>query len=182
MTLLGAIIAGGEARRFGADKAAARLKGVALIDHVARALGGQTDALVVVGREWGGLPSVRDRPRCGEGPLGGLNGALHFAREHGHEAVLCAGCDTLPVLSDMAARLAPGPAVVGGHWLMGYWPVALAEELDRWLACQEDRSIRGWMRKSGARAVAVDEAFYNINTPEALAHAEAALSGFAQSR
>jgi molybdopterin-guanine dinucleotide biosynthesis protein A len=36
MTLLGAIIAGGEARRFGADKAAARLKGVALIDHVDR--------------------------------------------------------------------------------------------------------------------------------------------------
>lgn len=182
MTLLGAIIAGGEARRFGTDKASARLKGVALIDHVARALGSQTDALVVVGREWGELPTVPDRPHGGEGPLGGLNAALHFAREQGHEAVLCAGCDTLPVPPDMAARLSPGPAVVEGHWLMGYWPATLAVELDRWLASQDDRSIRGWMRACGARMVAVDAAFYNINTPEALAQAEAALSGFAQSR
>lgn len=182
MTLLGAIIAGGEARRFGADKAAARLNGVALIDHVARALGGQTDALVVVGREWGGLPSVLDRPRGGEGPLGGLNAALHFACEQGHEAVLCAGCDTLPLPPGLGVRLAPGPAVVEGHWLMGYWPATLAEELDRWLASQDDRSIRGWMRTCGARVVAVDAAFYNINTPETLAQAQAALSGVAQSR
>ncbi len=182
MTLLGAIIAGGEARRFGADKAVARLNGVALIDYVARALGRQTDALVVVGREWGALPSVLDRPRGGEGPLGGLNAALHFAHEQGHEAVLCAGCDTLPLPPDLGLRLAPGPAVVEGHWLMGYWPAMFAGQLERWLDDQPDRSIRGWMHACGARTVMVDAAFYNINTPEALAQAEAALSGVVQSR
>ena len=181
MTLLGAIIAGGEARRFGADKGAAQLGGVALIDHVARALMAQTDALVVVGRGWGALPSIADRPRGGEGPLGGLNAALHHAREHGHDAVLCAGCDTLPVPPDLAARLAPGPAVVEGHWLMGYWPAALAEALDQWLAGQQDRSIRAWMRQCGARGAAVDSAFHNINTPEALAEAEASVAGGFQS-
>lgn len=180
MTLLGAILAGGAARRFGADKGAALLGGVALLGHVARALVPQCDDLVIVGRAWGDIPSLEDRPVGGAGPLAGLNAALHHAREQGHEAVLCAGCDTLPVPHDLAARLGPGPAVVEGHWLLGLWPVALADQLDGWLADQQDRSIRTWMRQCGARMVAVEGGFYNINTPDALA--EAALSGVAQSR
>lgn len=172
MTLLGAIIAGGEARRFGADKGAALLGGVALIDHAANALAAQCDEVVIVGRTWGNLISLPDRPRAGEGPLGGINAALHHALGKGHDAVLCAGCDTLPVPHDLATRLASGPAVVDGHWLMGLWPVTLAEDLDRWLVDQPDRSIRGWMRVCGACTVSVDQRFQNINTPEALAEAE----------
>ncbi len=172
MTLLGAIIAGGEARRFGADKGAALLNGTALIDHVADALAAQCDDVVIVGRAWRDLLSAPDRPQAGEGPLGGINAALHHARASGHDAVLCAGCDTLPVPCDLAAHLSPGPAVVEGHWLMGLWPVTLAEDLDRWLVDQPDRAIRGWMRTCGARMVSLDQRFYNINTPEALAEAE----------
>lgn len=180
MTLLGAIIAGGAARRFGADKGAALLGGEALVDHVAHALAGQCDAVIIVGRDWPGLIRVEDRPYAGEGPLGGLCGALHHGRENGFDAVLCAGCDTLPVPADLAARLSPGPAVMEGHWLMGLWPVSLADALDRWLADQPDRSIRGFMRHVGARIVALDGDFVNINTPEALAQAEAII-GKAQS-
>jgi len=176
MSLLGAIIAGGAARRFGADKGAALLGGVALIDHVAAALRKSCAELAIVGREWPGLATLADRPHAGEGPLGGLNAALHHARARGHAAVLCAGCDSLPLPADLAERLAPGPAVIDGHWLMGLWPVALADDLDRWLAGQEDRSIRGWMRQAHARAVPLDAPVFNINTPEALAEAEAALA------
>lgn len=172
MKLLGAIIAGGAARRFGADKGAALLGGVALIDHVARALAAQCDDVVIVGREWRGLPGIADRPKGGEGPLGGLNAALHHAATQGYDAVLCAGCDTLPVPHDLAARLGSGPAVVEGHWLMGLWPAALAEDLDRWLGCQPDRSIRGWMRHSGAHMVPVEAHLHNINTRQALEEAE----------
>jgi len=172
MTLLGAIIAGGEARRFGADKGAALLGGVALVDHVVSALAVQCDDVVIIGRAWGNLVSVPDRPHAGEGPLGGINAALHHAFGKGHDAVLCAGCDTLPLPQDLAAQLAPGPAVVEGHWLMGLWPVALADDLDRWLVDQPDRSIRGWMRQCKARTVSVAQRFHNINTPEALAEAE----------
>ena len=176
MGQLGAIIAGGRGLRFaGADKGAALLHGKALIDHVAAALGPQTDDLVIIGREWPGLTSISDRPHAGEGPLGGLCAALHYARARGFHSVLCAGCDTLPLPPDLAARLAPGPAVVQGHWLLGLWPTALAGGLDRWLADQSDRSIRGWMRQSGARPVAIEHDFLNINTAEALAEAEAKL-------
>ena len=175
MTLLGAIIAGGKARRFGADKGAAQLGGVALVDHVAHSLGVQCDDVVIVGRTWGDLVSIPDRPRAREGPLGGINAALHHARRASYGAVLCAGCDTLPVPGDLAALLGPGPAAVEGHWLMGHWPVALAEHLDRWLVDQPDRSIRGWMRQCDARMVPLDQRFHNINTQEALAEAEEAI-------
>lgn len=186
MTLLGAIIAGGRGRRFGgpdghADKGAALLRGRALIDHVAAALLPQTDEMVIVGREWPGLPSVPDRPHGGEGPLGGLCAALHHARAHGHDRVLCAGCDTLPVPTGLAAMLAPGPAVMDGHWLMGLWPSALADDLDRWLSDQPDRSIRGWMGHTHARAVPHGMVLLNINTPETLAEAEAMRLGEDQS-
>lgn len=172
MTILGAIIAGGAARRFGADKGAVLLHGTALIDHVVQSLRSQTDALIVVGRDWQGLKSIADRPRGDEGPLGGLCAALHYASEQGHDAVLCAGCDTLPVPAELRSILSPGPAVVDGHWLMSLWPSALAEDLDRWLAGQPDRSIRGWMRHVGAKAVSVETRFYNINMPKDLAEAE----------
>lgn len=177
MSILGAIIAGGQGRRFAGpegpgDKGAALLRGMALIDHVASALRPQTDALLIVGREWPGLPSVPDRPHADEGPLGGLCAALHHAAEAGHDLVLCAGCDTLPVPLHLAEMLAPGPAVMDGHWLMGLWPSALADDLDRWLADQPDRSIRGWMAHTHARAVPHGMVLLNINTPETLAEAE----------
>ncbi len=173
--LLGAIVAGGSARRFGGDKGAATLGGVALIDHVAAALRAQCDDVVIVGRDWPGLVSISDRPRAGEGPLGGINAALHHAADNGFAQVLCAGCDTLPVPVDLAARLAPGPAVVERHWLLGLWPAALAGDLDRWLGDQPDRAIRGWMRQAGARTVELPDVFHNLNTPEALAEAERVL-------
>ncbi len=173
MTLLGAIIAGGRARRFGTDKGVALLGGVALVDHVVAALRPQVDEMVIVGRAWPGMAMLEDRPRVGEGPLGGLAAALQHARGAGHDAVLCAGCDTLPVPPDLADRLRPGPAVVEGHWLMGLWPSVLADDLDRWLGEQDDRSIRGWMRQAGAGQMALDTTFININTPGALIEAEA---------
>jgi len=175
MKILGAIIAGGASRRFGGDKGVALLGGSALVEHVASAVQMQCDDLVIVGRDWPGIARVEDRPNQGEGPLGGLNGALHHAQVHGFDAVLCAGCDTLPVPPDLAVSLVPGPSVVDAHWLMGLWPVALAAELDHWLIDQPDRSIRGFMRHIGVNRVVFDTDFVNINTPEALVEAEALL-------
>ncbi|MFM9978832.1 MAG: NTP transferase domain-containing protein, partial [Sphingomonadaceae bacterium] len=46
MTRLGAIIAGGQSSRFGADKAQAMLDGRALLEHVADRLDAQCDAVI----------------------------------------------------------------------------------------------------------------------------------------
>jgi molybdenum cofactor guanylyltransferase len=163
--LLGAIIAGGGSRRFGGDKAAVLLNGRALIDHVADALAPQVDALVVSGREWPGLKAVADRPAPDLGPLGGLCALLHYAAQHKYEAVLTAGCDVLPV-PDLRILVGPTAAVVKNHWLFGYWPANLANQLDDHIATQTDRSMRHWIAVSGAREVACDTTFHNLNTRE----------------
>lgn len=145
------------------------LGGQALIDHVATALRAQTDALVIVGRDWPGLVRVADAPRAGLGPLGGLCGALLHARTIGADAVLSLGCDTLPVPADLAARLAPGPAVVEDQRLIGLWPAGLAPRLAAWIEQAPSLSIRAWMDECGARAEPLAEQFFNINTPDDLA-------------
>src|SRR5438067_308227 len=49
--LLGVVLAGGQARRFGDDKALATLAGMALLDHAAQALRSVTDDIAIVGRD-----------------------------------------------------------------------------------------------------------------------------------
>jgi molybdopterin-guanine dinucleotide biosynthesis protein A len=169
MSRLGAIFAGGQARRFGADKAAVLIDGVALIDWVAAALRPQCDATIVVGREWPGLASVADAPRPGLGPLGALAGALHYAAANGYRDVLTAGCDLPDVPGNLAALLAPAPAIVAGQPLIGLWPAELAAALLDHLRDCEDRSMRGWIDACGARRVLYAGAIANINTPADLA-------------
>lgn len=163
MKILGAIIAGGKATRFGADKGAALLHGRPLIDHVADALRSQSDALVICGREWPQLETVADRPAPDLGPLGGLCGALHHATAQGYDAVLTAGCDVLPIPESLAARLGNGPACVSEQRLLGLWPVALAPLLLQHLETSPDRSIRTWINLSQAREISIETPLYNVN-------------------
>jgi len=169
MRLLGAILAGGAATRFGSDKAAALLDGRALIDHVAEALRPQVESLVVCGRNWSGIDGLSDRPEPGLGPLGGLSAALAHARAAGLDAVLSVGCDVLPIPSDLFRLLGEGPAHVEGQPLFGLWPAALADEMDQHLAEGGNRSLRGWIARTGARSVRLETALHNLNTPADLA-------------
>lgn len=149
--ILGAILAGGESRRFGSDKAQATLGGAALLDHVAGALAPWVDELVVCGRDWPGLRNVPDRPAPGLGPLGGLAAALHDAEARGFARVLTLPCDT-PLVDPalIAALVAAGaPALVRDCPVIGIWPAALAPALDAHIA-GADRSMRGWARRAGA--------------------------------
>lgn len=170
MRILGAIIAGGQARRFGSDKGAALIGGSALIDHVFEGLEPQVTRVAIVGREWSNLFALADRPSAGLGPLAGLNAALHHAAESGFDGVLTAGCDTLPIPPQLAEALAGNAsAFVAGHFLMGYWPSSLATILDGHLAGDGDRSMRGWIERCGAKPVSFPDRFYNLNTAEDLA-------------
>jgi molybdopterin-guanine dinucleotide biosynthesis protein A len=170
MKLLGAIIAGGHSSRFGSDKGAALLNGRPLIAHVADGLRGQIDHLVICGRTWPGLESVPDRPSPDLGPLGGLCGALAYARAHGFDAVLTAGCDVLPIPDSLAVLLGDGPACVAGQRMLGLWPADLLPRLEHQLATSEDRSLRGWINLCGAKEIPVDMQFHNINTITDLDH------------
>ena len=167
MRLLGAILAGGRASRFGSDKALAEIAGRPLIGHVADRLLGQCAGLVVCGREWGGWPALPDLPGPGLGPMGGLAAALSHAGAHGFQAVLAAPCDMPGLPADLAARLAPGPAVADGQWLIGLWPANLAPLLLDALRLHGALAARRWVEMAGARRVALPP-IRNINRPEDL--------------
>lgn len=170
MRLLGAVLAGGQSRRFGSDKALAMLGGKALIEHAIAALSAQTDAVIVCGREWANW--VADRPEPHLGPLGGINAALHYAAERGFDAVLTAPCDAPLLPANLAERLAATgvPAFVEDMPVIGLWPAVLAASLDAHLAQSADRSVRGWARQVGARPHALDKSIPNVNSLADLSH------------
>ena len=162
MRLLGVVLAGGQSRRFGRDKALALLDGRPLIDHALAALAG-CDALAVAGREWPGIASLPDRPSPDLGPLGGLNAALHHAVAKGfsHVASLPVDSPTLP--ADWLAKLGDGPAHAAGQPLIAVWPVALADGLEAFVA-DGGRRVREWVAGTGARAVDLGP-LTNLNEP-----------------
>ncbi len=167
--ILGAVLAGGASRRFGSDKALAMRDGRPLIAHVVDALATQVDAVVVCGRDWGGLPSIADRPAPGLGPLGGLDAALHYATVHGFATVVSAPCDTPSLPAALVARLGAGPCHALGLPVIGAWPASLTTALDAHLAETGDRSMRGWIARIGARAIDFGP-IVNINAPADLSN------------
>jgi len=93
------ILAGGQARRFGADKAAALLAGAPLVVHVARSLTEVASSVtLVVARAAAptrfGLRQIGDRVP-GQGPLGGLQAALDDLPAAAQGWLLLVGCDQL---------------------------------------------------------------------------------------
>lgn len=168
MRILGAVLAGGRATRFGSDKALARMAdGRTLIDHATAGLAPHVAAVLICGRNGG----LADRPAPDMGPLGGLNAALHHALDHGFAGVLTTGCDmpfypaALP-----AALVGDGAAILKGQQLLGWWPATLAPELDTHLAAENNRSIHGWLDRIDARVVEIPGLILpNINRPEDLA-------------
>lgn len=169
MKILGAILAGGQSRRFGSDKAEALFEGKALLDHVADALRPQCAELVIAGREWPGISGVADIPENGQGPLGGLAGALDYAQRNGFDAVLSSGCDLLSIPADLVKQLGAAPAILDQLPIIGLWPADLADTLVTWLADPANRSVYRFAEHIGARLVPSPASITNINRVSDLA-------------
>ncbi|MEG8040635.1 molybdenum cofactor guanylyltransferase [Sphingomonas sp. LR60] len=169
MTLLGAVLAGGRATRFGSDKALAALDGRALLDHAIASLSPYCDTIVVVGRTDAPVTCVPDLPLSDLGPLGGIAGALAYAADHEFDAVLTTACDT-PFLPDemVAALRAAAPAYAAEAPTVGLWPTLFATSLLAHLLADKPRAIRRWAATIGASAVSPGIVLTNINTPDDL--------------
>ena len=104
---LGAILGGGQSRRFGSPKALADLGGTLMIERVASAVRGSGAHAVLISGP--GVPDMRHLLPCredarpGRGPLGGLETALEWAAELGLGGALCLACDT-PFLAPALLR------------------------------------------------------------------------------
>lgn len=191
MRIFGVILAGGQGRRMGgADKAMLRLGGRPLVAHVAERLEPQVERLALSANgdparfAAYGLPVLADAASVG--PLSGILSALDWAAPLEATHVVSAPVDAPFLPPDLVPRLllageATGLALArsGGrdHPTFGLWPVGLRGALRDFLDTGAKASVRVFADAQGAtRADFPDDgAFRNLNTPEDLAAAEAAL-------
>ncbi|OJI93946.1 molybdopterin-guanine dinucleotide biosynthesis protein A [Planktotalea frisia] len=198
---LGVILAGGQARRMGGgDKGRLMLGGRSLLSHVIARLEPQVAALALsangdVARFVDtGLPVVADSVAGFVGPLAGVLAGLDWAHEQGAETIVTAAADTPFFPCDLVPRLmmaADGmvhPLVLAAtldsergrnrHPTFGLWPVALRDDLRRALEGGL-RKVVLWSDQHGGREAMFEaepfDPFFNVNTPEDLAHAEGLL-------
>ena len=196
---LGIILAGGQATRMGGgDKGLRLIGGQSLLDHVIARLDPQVGGLALNANGDPArfadlnLPVIADSVDGFAGPLAGVLAGLDWAAQLGAETIVTAAADTPFLPCDLVPRLhlagegmahplalAATPDPVRGlarHPTFGLWPVALRDDLR---AALQDGVRKGvqWTDRHDARlATFPDEAaFFNVNTPDDLAKAEAML-------
>lgn len=188
MRSVAAILAGGESRRFGADKAMVDIAGRPMIAHVARAL--HADALAVVGHEraaeYLNATSLCDPPRAVRGPLAGVLAALDWAKSLNAEWLVTAPCDVPLIPKDLAdrliaaaqtkdAELAYAATRDGPHALCAAWRPALIQKLEGVFAQGIHPPVRDVSPNRVQLMFEDAQAFLNVNSAEDLAHAVARL-------
>lgn len=188
MSVLGVILAGGQARRMGGrDKALLTLGGETLLERAEARLGPQVDALAVnangdPARLGTDLPVLPDGRWEGEGPLAGVLAGLARAETEGHEHVATVAVDTPFFPADLVARLREAAAPLAcaatdrTHPTFGWWPVALRDALEGALEAGT-RKIDAFTAVHGCVSATFAskpfDPFFNVNRPEDLARAEA---------
>ena len=197
-TILGVILAGGQASRMGGgDKSLLSLSGRRVIDHVLERLQPQVSDIVLNANgdptrftEFG-LPVVADSVSEFPGPLAGILAGLDWAAEQGKNHILTVAADTpffptdLRSRLDQARRLQAKPIALAAtlesskvyrHPTFGLWPVSLRDDLRQALATGV-RKVVLWTDQHGVAEALFPtdqyDPFFNINTPEDLVKAEA---------
>jgi molybdenum cofactor guanylyltransferase len=191
LRIFGVILAGGQARRMGSDKAFVPLAGRPLLAHVLDRLEPQVEHVLISAN---GNPARFADFSCPvvpdatpQGPLSGIHAALIHAARLGATHLVSTPVDTPFLPGDLVPRLllaaeaAPeGLALArtadGDHPATALWPVALAPALAAFLDEGSAKVTRFTNSHHAARANFADpRAFLNLNTPEDLAVAEAFL-------
>ncbi|UWQ96049.1 molybdenum cofactor guanylyltransferase [Rhodobacteraceae bacterium M385] len=177
------VLAGGQGRRIGGGKAHVLLAQKPMWRHVAERIAPQVNALAINAPEpFDDYPIVTDS-LPGLGPLSGVLAAMHWAQSQGAARVLTVAVDTPFLPSDLGKRLSAAMAPIvmartadGVHGTTALWDVSLAHDLEAFLR-GGGRKVTAWAM--GHQVAHVDFAdarppmFFNVNTPEDLAQAEA---------
>ena len=166
------VLAGGQATRFGSDKALAELGGRTLLSRAFDALSGHCELVVIAGRERGPGRCIPDWPHAGMGPLGGIAAGLHLAQDEGYETVLTCGVDSVDLPENLLELLSPAPSYLADQPVVGHWPVGAAGAVERILEGTGRHSMLAFAEAIGARAVNAPGKSANINTPADLAAME----------
>jgi molybdenum cofactor guanylyltransferase len=190
--ILGVVLAGGQSRRFGRDKAVAQLDGRRLIERVVARATLQTAALAISGRDYGlGLPVIRDATPS-QGPLTGILSILRWGQASGFSAVASFSCDAPFFPPDLVVRLAEELPPASGcsfasaqgtrHPIFALWRVSVLSRLQG-VYDTGTRSLVAAQDRIGAAAVTFvagagpgGDMFFNINRQDDQAVAQAWLA------
>lgn len=198
---LGVILAGGQATRMGGgDKGLLMLGGHSLLSRVIDRLEPQVADVALNANgdlarfDSYRLPVLPDSIDGFAGPLAGVLAGLDWAAEQGADTIVTAAADTPFFPGDLVPQLllasegmahplvlstTPDPARGRlRHPTFGLWPVALRDDLRAALRGGL-RKVVLWTDKHSAREalfpVGTIDPFFNVNTPDDLAKAEALL-------
>jgi molybdopterin-guanine dinucleotide biosynthesis protein A len=198
---LGIILAGGLATRMGGgDKGRLPLGKSTLLSHVIDRLAPQVDGMALNANgdparfADTGLPVLPDSIDGYAGPLAGVLAGLDWAAEQGATHVVSAAADTPFFPRDLVDRLLIAAQRDGTDIALaatldpqrgamrqptfGLWPVALRDDLRAALS-DGLRKVVLWTDKHGAATASFlptpHDPFFNVNTPEDLAHAQSLL-------
>jgi molybdenum cofactor guanylyltransferase len=198
--VVGILLAGGKSSRMGGgDKCLRPLGGKPILARIIDRLSPQVADIVINANgdpsrfsEFG-LPVVADSVAGFQGPLAGVLAGLRWVRANrpGVDHAVTIATDTPFFPADLVQRFLESSGNVSGfriaqsdagvHPVIGFWPVALCEDLEASLK-RGERKVTSWTRDHGAVPVffpPVDlgpqsvDPFFNINAPEDLATAEA---------
>ncbi|EKF17913.1 molybdenum cofactor guanylyltransferase MobA [Nitratireductor pacificus] len=199
--IAGVILAGGEATRMGGgDKGLSAIGDTTLLGLVATRLASQADHVILNANgdperfASFGLDIVADPFPEPVGPLGGVLAGLRWAERQGSFThIVTAAADTPFFPLDLARRLGNAAADIRGivlarslgriHPVFGLWPLALADDLETYLAQGGKRRVTAY---AGDRHLAAlvdfptepdSDPFFNVNTPEDLRRARAMMQG-----
>jgi molybdopterin-guanine dinucleotide biosynthesis protein A len=199
------VLAGGRATRLGGgDKPLRSLGGRPMLVHILERLEPQVGPIAISANgdparfAKYGLPVLADNGPSGQvGPLAGILSGMHWAKAEGAKKVLTVAGDTPFFPSDLATRLAEAVAghpdhiavAASGerrHPVFALWPASLEADLSDFLKESTTYSVAAFLERQ--QTVSVDfpitsvgantiDPFFNVNTPEDLAQAEAVMRG-----
>ena len=193
---LGALLAGGLARRMGGgDKGLRAVGGRSILARIAERLAPQCAGLVLNANGDParfaalGLEVVADDVPGFAGPLAGVLAALDWAAARRPECpwIVSVAADTPFLPRDLVAGLHAGREAAGAslasaasggrrHPVIGLWPVALRAELRRALVDEDIRKVERFTARYATAVVewpsAPVDPFFNANTPEDMAETE----------
>lgn len=181
------ILAGGQSRRFGSDKARAEIEGEALLARVARVMGAGASAVRVVAADAAAYDDMLYGVGVadiwpGEGPLGGLGSALaHRLKVDGPGWLALAPCDLLDPDAAwwglLVARVEAGDVAAAfrdearWHPLVGLYHTDALGAVEALMA-RGERALWRLLEEVGGRAVAPPDGWRGTsgaNSPDVLA-------------
>nr|WP_274605708.1 molybdenum cofactor guanylyltransferase MobA [Afifella marina] len=202
-TITGVILAGGLSRRMGNDKPLVEIAGRPLLSYVVDGLRPQVDELVINANGDASrfseflLPVVPDGIDGNPGPLAGILAGMRWSQVFCPQArfMASAAVDTPFFPGDLVTRLSEGcghdettiavaASFNGVHPVFGLWPIALADDLEEWLKKAKSSKVLDFADHYVRLNVPFDhleadgrqiDPFFNVNTPEDAAEAQAML-------